>query len=1309
MFKKQSNKNNIAQTNHVSNVINGRYVCIDPKGIMLGSKQNVIKIEKGQSNHIKEERTLNIKTRQDKVSNSDILQLLIDSGSTITVCTDARFFTTYTLSSKIRVQDAGEHIHNSIGYGKIKGTVHGLSGEEQIELDAVHIPSFGLNILSTKQIRKTGYTVILPSSQSGYTCTPVGNKIIHNTYTDGLEYIEIAPATEERSYAAPAKRRKISETMIEEQERILMTPDSKKLTPFERELEASTQQELIQRIADPSLQHDNIWKQGRIQRKLINMNIYAPLHRHINDDIIMKYHCLLGHANARTVQKHAQINLAPEEYAKLSFNQKLWCDACKATKSKRKSIPKTATAPTAATLPWQHQSCDILGKWKQASYGGSFHYAFMFVCTYSNDKRIYGMKTLEDVPAVIKSHLDWCRSGYPRSQIHTECKHIPTSEASLKSDATHLLRTRQIHEIFGKYGIKYCSAQPYTQSRNGKCERNWATIKASAQAMRSAYKLPIEYWWLSIRHATYLSTILPTSANDDSISPYEKITGKKPPSVHLQIFGSAAYVNRPVVKMGEEKAVGGRYVGYYPPSKSHLILIPPTNGGCPSLKEFQNKPAGAVSPRKRQQLLESIHVDIKQDIPPSVSSGDIPLVAPGYRGYDVEDEEDTIIIGGEETPTPSEDRTTEDVLDLDYHNTHCITTPGPCTCMINDVNDAGRGSDYTQYCNHVHDHREEINIKLPSSSPHDAEHDTQSHLVHYPKVLALGGVLPSWSAAKKTTNPEHRKLFQEAKETEIQNLIDRKVIEKIKMSEVPGGTRIMPSLMNFVLKTDAHNNVKRARARWVLGGHKQIQGIHYDESAAFCPRWSTVRTLIASCARKGKTLRSADISSAYLNSPGASVLYMHSPHDQKEKDEDGQPYVWRVPGNLYGRVEAGHQWGKYFQKFLKEKGFEPSKADPCYFHREITVDGKTHTTSLVVYVDDLAYYSNTDEASTHFEQELIEKFGDIKAETPDLFLGANINQNKEGIHISHPAMIDRMAIKFFPQMDPSKVDVSTTKTPFPSHGSAMGAEVKISDCPDTENGEPKLNAPYRELVGSLSYIAVTTRPDIAFYTSQLARVQSNPGEIHFKLAKHVLRYLMATRTHGIMYRFKGNNLEYFTDASWADITPAYVIGTDGQKRILPHVADDGRRSSYGYVGYYASGPISWAARIHKGRRSLSTAESELVAANEAAKDIVHIRQVLTSMHQPETKPTTIYEDNQAVIDITMREGITARTKHIEVKWYYIRDLITDKIVNILKKHTDENVADIYTKRLSQEKFEMFRDELVQIPEQGLTFSQDAYA
>lgn len=96
------------------------------------------------------------------------------------------------------------------------------------------------------------------------------------------------------------------------------------------------------------------------------------------------------------------------------------------------------------------------------------------------------------------------------------------------------------------------------------------------------------------------------------------------------------------------------------------------------------------------------------------------------------------------------------------------------------------------------------------------------------------------------------------------------------------------------------------------------------------------------------------------------------------------------------------------------------------------------------------------------------------------------------------------------------------------------------------------------------------------------------------------------------------------------------------------------------------------------------------------------------MGEPESTPTTIWEDNQAVIDITMRDGITARTKHIEVKWYYIRDLQKDGIVNISKKHTDENVADIYTKRLSVEKFEIFRDELVQEPELRTTFSEDTH-
>jgi len=122
---------------------------------------------------------------------------------------------------------------------------------------------------------------------------------------------------------------------------------------------------------------------------------------------------------------------------------------------------------------------------------------------------------------------------------------------------------------------------------------------------------------------------------------------------------------------------------------------------------------------------------------------------------------------------------------------------------------------------------------------------------------------------------------------------------------------------------------------------------------------------------------------------------------------------------------------------------------------------------------------------------------------------------------------------------------------------------------------------------------------------------------------------MATPKHGITYKANGGDLQYYVDASWADVKPHYVPDEHGIARTVP--GDDGRRSSYGYVGYLAGGPISWAARIHKGRRTLSSTESELVAATEAGKDIVHIRQLLEHMHLDISAPTPVFEDNQSTI------------------------------------------------------------------------------
>ena len=522
-------------------------------------------------------------------------------------------------------------------------------------------------------------------------------------------------------------------------------------------------------------------------------------------------------------------------------------------------------------------------------------------------------------------------------------------------------------------------------------------------------------------------------------------------------------------------------------------------------------------------------------------------------------------------------------------------------------------------------------------------------------------------------------------------MVDDKVMERIPLSEVPEGERLFTSSMLFSLKGDANNNIERAKARWVFGGHRQIEGVHYQEANASCPRWSTIRLFIAKAAKAGLKLRAGDISGAYLKAPGASTLYMRSPHDQVEYDAQGNPYVYKLMGNLYGRVEAGRQWMIYFSTFLKSIGFIANKVDPCVFERTVHVDGTTHKTSLLTYVDDLCYTGNSDEAVEHLEHELIAKFGNIKANDPDFFLGANIKQTDEQIHLCSSAMIKRMAKRFFPTIDIDQLDLTRATTPFPSHGSSLGAEVLLTDCPDIEKGEQPLAKPYREIIGALSYVALTTRPEIAFYTSQLARVQANPGEKHWKLAKHVLRYLIATPDHGLTYHREGDGLQYYVDASWADVTPNYKTKEDGKRYLTAD--DDGRRSSYGYIGFYASGPISWAARIQKGRRALSSMESELIAAVEASKDVIHIRQVLHDMGLKQTEPTILFEDNQSTINTVLREGITSRTKHIEVKWFWLRDIQSE--VKVTKKHTSEQLADIHTKRLNVTTFSYLRDKLVQ--------------
>lgn len=161
------------------------------------------------------------------------------------------------------------------------------------------------------------------------------------------------------------------------------------------------------------------------------------------------------------------------------------------------------------------------------------------------------------------------------------------------------------------------------------------------------------------------------------------------------------------------------------------------------------------------------------------------------------------------------------------------------------------------------------------------------------------------------------------------------------------------------------------------------------------------------------------------------------------------------------------------------------------------------------------------------------------------------------------------------------------------------------------NPGPAIDVPYRQLIGSLMYLAVGTRADISFAVSALSQFLENPSELHWKAAKRVLRYIAGTRNLGIQYNSSNisNTLVAYSDADYGS-------------------CPDTRRSISGIILTLNSGPIMWYSR-KQGVVATSTTDAEYIAAFEATKEIVWTRRILEELGLRQLEPTVLYCDNVA--------------------------------------------------------------------------------
>lgn len=210
------------------------------------------------------------------------------------------------------------------------------------------------------------------------------------------------------------------------------------------------------------------------------------------------------------------------------------------------------------------------------------------------------------------------------------------------------------------------------------------------------------------------------------------------------------------------------------------------------------------------------------------------------------------------------------------------------------------------------------------------------------------------------------------------------------------------------------------------------------------------------------------------------------------------------------------------------------------------------------------------------------------------------------------------------------------------------------------------------MIGSLLYLTAS-RPDITYAVGVCARYQANPKISHLTQVKRILKYVNGTSDYGIMYcHCSDSMLVGYCDADWAGS------------------ADD-RKSTSGGCFYLGNNLISWFSK-KQNCVSLSTAEAEYIAAGSSCSQLVWMKQMLKE-YNVEQDVMTLYCDNMSAINISKNPVQHSRTKHIDIRHHYIRDLVDDKVITLKHVDTEEQIADIFTKALDANQFEKLRGKL----------------
>lgn len=400
-----------------------------------------------------------------------------------------------------------------------------------------------------------------------------------------------------------------------------------------------------------------------------------------------------------------------------------------------------------------------------------------------------------------------------------------------------------------------------------------------------------------------------------------------------------------------------------------------------------------------------------------------------------------------------------------------------------------------------------------------------------------------------------------------------------------------------------------------------------------------------------------DVKTAYLHAPIDEEIYLAQPEGFEKTSETREQLVCKLKKSLYGLKQSGRNWYKQLNDHLEQNNFERNKSDHCVYRKQIG----NESIVVIIWVDDLIIAASNNELLNGFKDTMKAKFSMKDLGKISYFLGIQFEQKEGEITMDQKKYIQKMLERY---------GMSECKARYtPSELKVEGVNTEEGD--NNEMANPR---EYREIVGSLIYAMTCTRPDISWIVSKLSQTLANPKAENLVAAEHVLRYLKGTNDYELCFKKTDEDLNLigFSDSDWAS-------------------SIEDRRSTTGYCfSLNKQGPaISWKSKKQP-TVALSTCEAEYIGLATTTQESMYLAQLLSGIDNREYRCTKMYGDNQGAIALSKNPVNRQRSKHIDVKYHFIRDALSEGKIDIAYCPSEDMVADILTKPVAKFKIVKFK-------------------